>query len=107
MEVYETELNELRSFLFLLEGFNQKIWDSSDALSEYVTIFHSYIPNLISLSISFYKIFNQSNPTEKDVFGSSSKDKTLEYNQIASQISFLHHHLTLWAMILLPIKYTK
>lgn len=89
MEVYETEINELRSFLCLLEGFNQKICDSSDALSEYVTIFHSYIPNLISLSISFYKIFNQSNPTEKDVFGSSSKDKTLEYNQIASQISYL------------------
>lgn len=89
MEGYETEINELRSFLSSLEGFNQRVCDSSNVFSEYISIFHSYIPNLISLSSVFYHIFEQPDDIKNNKLDTADIDHTLKYNQIASQVSNL------------------
>ena len=89
MEDYEAEIKELQSFLSSLEGFNQRICGSSDVLSEYITIFHSYIPILISITSTLYNVFEQPDETENYNFRSPDMDKTSIYNKIAADLSNL------------------
>lgn len=86
MEALEKDIQDLQSFLNSLEGFNQRICDSSDAFSSYVSLFHSYIPELLSSTQSFFHFFDEQIP---DHFGGSRLNLTRKYLNLAAALSTL------------------
>ncbi|OHT10956.1 hypothetical protein TRFO_19528 [Tritrichomonas foetus] len=80
------EIDELRAILSSLEGFNQRVCESNDALLSYISTFQNYLPNLISLSQEISNIFALPNES-KNQADESHDDLSTEYQELSAKLS--------------------
>ena len=88
------EIDELRNYLSSLEGFNEKILNSSSILSNYVYFFYSFIPKLDNLTETIFDAFHVEKPEETQKNNESSVNEYIEKsNIIANFLNSVVEHI--------------